>query len=72
MSPPRLGVTFSRGLVSRSLLHIQITLSELPSSRFLDLISNQTPNFFSTNQEGNNKSSLDYKLAELLLHLKTA
>ena len=27
MSPPRLGVTFSRRLVSRSLLHIQITLS---------------------------------------------
>ena len=29
------------------------------------------PNFFSTNEEGN-KSSLDYKLAELLLHLTTA
>ena len=42
------------------------------SSRFLGLISDQIPNFFSTNQEGNKKSSLNYKLAELLLHLKTA
>ena len=32
--------------------------------------SDQTPNFSSTNQEGNKKSSLDYKLTELLLHLK--
>ena len=68
MSPPRLGVTFLRCLVSRSLLHIQITLSKPPSSRYLGLISNQIPIFFSTNQEGNKKSSLDYKLAALLLH----
>ena len=31
----------------------------------------KTPNFSSTNQEGN-ESSLDYKLAELLLHLTMA
>ena len=58
----------------RSLLHFQITLSWPPSSRFSSFIytSNQTPHFSSTNQEGNKRSSLDYKLVELLLHLKTA
>ena len=72
MSSPRLGVMFLRRIVNRSLLHIQITLSQSPSSSFLGLISNQTPKFFSTNQAGNKKSSLDYKLGELLLNLKKA
>ena len=58
----------------RSLLRFQITLSWPPSGRFSSFIytSNQTPHFSSTNQEGNKRSSLDYKLVELLLHLKTA
>ena len=45
-----------------------------PSVRFSSFIytSNQTPHFSSTNQEGNKRSSLDYKLVELLLHGKTA
>ena len=34
--------------------------------------SNQTPIFSSSNPERNKKSSLDYKLAELLLYLKPA
>ena len=34
--------------------------------------SNQTPHFSSTNQVGKKRSSLDYKLVERLLHLKTA
>ena len=38
----------------------------------VSFVSNQTPNFSSTNQEGNKSRSLDYKLLELLLQLKTA
>ena len=34
-------------------------------------VSNQTPNFSSSNQGGNKKSSLVYKLAELFFHLET-
>ena len=57
-----------------SLLRFQITLSWLPSGRFSSFIytSYQTPHFSSTNQEGNKRNSWDYKLVELLLHLKTA
>ena len=33
-------------------------------------MSNQTPKFSTTNQDGNKKSSFDYKLGELLLYLK--
>ena len=56
-SPPRLGVT----LLRRS-LRLQVTLSWAQSDRFRGLIksvSNQIPHFSSTNQEENNKSSLD-------------
>ena len=35
-------------------------------------MSNQTPNFSGTNQAGIKESSLDYKLAEFLLHLENA
>ena len=73
-TPPLLRITFSRRLVSRSLICLQVILSWPPSDRLPRLIwiSNQTPKFCSTNQEGNKKSSLEYKLAKLLLYLKTA
>ena len=58
----------------RSLLRFQIALPWSPSGSFSSFIYtlNQTPHFFSTNQEGNKKSSVYYKLVELLLHLETA
>ena len=60
--------------VLHSLLCFEITLSWPPVVRFSRLIetSNHTPHIFSTHQEEKNRSSLDYKLVELLLHLKTA
>ena len=58
----------------RSLLRFHITFSLPPSGRLSYLIqtSNQTSHFSSTKQEGSKLSSLDYKLVELLLHLKAA
>ena len=56
----------------RSLLRFHITFSLPPSGRLSCLIqtSNQTSHFSSTKQEGSKRSGLDYKLVELLLHLK--
>ena len=58
----------------RSSLRFQVTLSWPPYGRFsrLSWISNRTPNFSSTNHEGNKKRSLDYKVREFQLSLKTA
>ena len=57
-----------------SLLRFHITFSLPPSGRLSCLIqtSNQTSHFSSTKQEGSKRSGLDYKLVELLLHLKAA
>ena len=54
------------------MLSFQVALSLPPSGGFPRLIkvSNQAPKFSSTNQDGNKKGSLDYKLAELLIYLK--
>ena len=58
----------------RSLLRFQITLSWPPASRFSRLIyaSNQTSHFSGIHQEGIKGNSLNYKLGEILLHVKTA
>ena len=62
----------------RSLLRFHITFSLPPSGSqsgtlsYLIQTSNQTSHFSSTKQEGSKLSSLDYKLVELLLHLKAA
>ena len=77
MSPPGLGVTLSRGLVSRT---VSTTFS---TSNYFDMSSiwyvlkshlniKSNTSFFRYNQVGKKRSSLDYRLVELLLDLKTA
>ena len=62
-TPPHVAVTLLRRLFSRSLLHFQVTLPWAQSG----VGFHATFKYQIKHQEGNKKSSLDHKLAELLL-----
>ena len=53
-------------------LYFKLLCHDLHLVGFQVSFKHQTPHFSSTNQVGNKRSSLDYNLVELLLHLKTA